>query len=394
MPAPAARDSSVDSRAMLEETEILCALGRAPRLSAAGLRNAVAACGSIAGLGRASWHELIAAGLAESTVRALREPDAARLAEDLRIVQRHALTLLPCTSDRYPPLLAGTSAPPPLLYVRGEASTLSEPQIAMVGSRNPTAAGRRTAREFAYWFAEAGLGVTSGLALGVDAASHEGALAARGLSIAVCGTGLDQTYPSANAALAESIVASGALVSEFPPGTPAARQNFPQRNRIISGLAAGVLVVEAARESGSLITARCAADQGREVLAIPGSIHSPTSHGCHMLIRQGAKLVETAAEVLHELKFFFASQSLASKPGGAARPASTDSRLDNDYEILLDAVGFSPTGIDEIVESTGLSSESVASMLLILELEGRVEASPGGRYSRVRPPQKHDQPSD
>ncbi len=383
---------------MLEETEVLCALGRAPRLSAADLHSAVAACGSIAALGRASWHELMAAGLAESTARALHAPDAARLAEDLRVVQRHGLTLLPCTSVRYPPLLAGTSAPPPLLYVRGEASALCEPQIAMVGSRNPTAAGRRTAREFAYWFAEAGLAVTSGLALGVDAASHEGALAARGLSIAVCGTGLDQTYPAANAALAESIVASGALVSEFPPGTPPVRQNFPQRNRIISGLAAGVLVVEAARESGSLITARCAADQGREVLAIPGSIHSPTSHGCHMLIRQGARLVETAAEVLHELKFFYSSPSLASPSIDAAQPVSTDSRLDNDYEILLDAVGFSPTGIDEIVESAGLSSESVASMLLILELEGRVEASPGGRYSRVRPPletdRKHVQPSD
>jgi DNA processing protein len=370
----------------MNELQVLCALARVPRLEATALRAAVAALGSIEALGRARLRELTLAGVPEDAARAFAAVDAAVIDSDAELAARRGIALLPCTSPLYPPLLAQLTDAPPLLHVRGRAHALAEPQIAIVGSRHPTAAGRRTAREFAFWFAERGLGVTSGLALGIDAASHEGALAARGLTIAVCGTGLDVAYPQANAELAERIAATGALVSEFPPGTRAEPRNFPRRNRIISGLAAGVLVVEAARDSGSLITARSAAEQGRDVFAIPGSIHSPVSKGCHMLIRQGARLVEDAGEVLAELKIVLRSQLLAGESSSGDAGAAPPRPLDNDYEILLDALGFTPTGIDEIVESTGLSSESVASMLLILELEGRVEVSPGGRYSRVQEP--------
>jgi DNA processing protein len=256
---------------------------------------------------------------------------------------------------------------------------LAAAQLAMVGSRSPTAPGRATAREFAAWFAGAGLTVTSGLAVGIDAASHEGALAGGGSTIAVFATGLDRIYPAEHAALAQRIRAAGALVSEFPPGTPPLRGHFPRRNRIIAGLSLGTLVVEAARYSGSLITARLAIEYGREVFAIPGSIHSPLARGCHQLIKSGAKLVEEASDVLTELQFPVRKEELtahASEP----RPAP---ELDKEYEMLLDALGFEPATIDVLVARTRLPGESVASMLLILELEGRVAALPGGRYGRT-----------
>jgi DNA processing protein len=260
---------------------------------------------------------------------------------------------------------------------------MRQPQLAIVGSRNPSAAGRSTAREFAAFFARVGLTVTSGLALGIDAAAHEGALLGGGSTVAVCGAGLDVIYPRQNAVLAAQIRARGALVSEFPPRTPALRQHFPRRNRIISGLSLGTLVVEAARGSGSLITARLAAEQGREVFAIPGSIHNPLSRGCHHLIREGAKLVEEGADVLSELKIMLETE-VASPPHEAS--ASTDTvtpALDKQYKMLLDALGFEPASIDSLIERTGLAGESIASMLLILELEGRVAPEYGGRYCRL-----------
>jgi len=312
----------------------------------------------------------------------LRNPDRARLEADLQACERHALQLLACTASEYPSLLATLPGAPAVLWVRGDIGALSMPQLAMVGSRNPTAAGARTAREFAHCFAASGLVITSGLALGIDAASHQGALDGGGLTVAVCGTGLDRVYPDANRKLAERIASSGALLSEFPPGTPVRRGNFPQRNRLISGLAAGTLVVEAARGSGSLITARFAAAQGREVFAIPGSIHSPLSRGCHQLLRDGAKLVEEAADVWSELRLSLTNQLLDLHSINAEHPRIGTAKLDMDYEILLDALGFGPTGIDDLVSRTGLPSDSVASMLLILELQGRVESHPGGRFGR------------
>jgi DNA processing protein len=263
--------------------------------------------------------------------------------------------------------------------VLGSVAALATAQLAMVGSRNPTPAGRTTARDFAAWFARAGLTITSGLAVGIDAASHEGALGAGGQTVAVCATGLDRVYPAEHAALAERIRAHGALLSEFPPRSAPLPGHFPRRNRIISGLSLGTLVVEAARHSGSLITARLAVEAGREVFAIPGSIHSPLARGCHQLIKSGAKLVEEAADVMSELKISVPKEQLTLR----LREPETAPALDKEYEMLLDALGFEPATIDILVARTRLPGESVASMLLILELEGRVAALPGGRYGRT-----------
>ncbi len=323
-------------------------------------------------------------GLSAAASAALEAPDRPRIAHDRAWAERAQIRLIDALSEEYPPLLAQISAAPAVLYVRGEAAVLRTPQLAMVGSRNPTEDGRRTARQLAADLAAAGLTITSGLALGIDAASHEGALAGHGKTIAVLGSGLDRIYPRPNVPLAERIAARGALVSEFPPGTAPLRVNFPRRNRIISGLAIGTLVVEAGRDSGSLLTAQYAGDQGREVFAIPGSIHNPLARGCHALIREGAKLVEGGADVLEELRFPIPEQIVMQGSAAAGGDASDTVLLDKKYEILLDAVGFGSVSIDVLVERTGLSSQSIASMLLILELEGAVQPQPGGRYTRIQ----------
>ena len=267
--------------------------------------------------------------------------------------------------------------------MRGKVAALSEPQLAMVGSRNPTAGGRATAREFAARFARVGLSITSGLALGIDAACHEGALDAEGVTIAVLGHGLDSVYPREHQHLASRIAGSGALVSEFAPGTPPLHHHFPRRNRIIAGLSHGTLVVEAAQDSGSLITARLAGAAGREVFAVPGSIHNPLARGCHELIRQGAKLVEGIEDVLAELKISLCHQLLAQPQVAPPQTPAAPPALDKAYKILLDALAFEPASVDSLIERTGMNSESIASMLLILELDGHVAPHPGGRYSRM-----------
>ena len=239
------------------------------------------------------------------------------------------------------------------------------------------------ARELAGQFARLGIAVTSGLALGIDTACHEGALAAQGQTIAVCAHGLDRLYPPQNRELARRILTSGALVSELPPGTPTRRENFPRRNRILSGLALGTLVVEAAPGSGSLLTAHFAAEQGREVFAVPGSIRNPLARGCHQLLREGATLVESAEDVLRAVKNSLINQDLASIQGGAAVRPQAAPALDKEYEMLLDALGFEPVSINTLVERTALPSGSIASMLLILELGGRVAPHPGGRFCRL-----------
>ena len=272
--------------------------------------------------------------------------------------------------------------PPPLLFVQGDPDLLARPQLAIVGSRNPSPVGHRTAQEFARHLAGGGLIVTSGLALGIDGAAHRGALAA-GTTIAVMGTGPDRIYPARHQALARRIAASGALVTEFPPGVGAQAENFPRRNRIISGLCVGTLVVEATRRSGSLITARLASEQGREVFAIPGSIHNPLARGCHALIRQGAKLVETAQDIVEELAPLLGSLTAFSlQPDPVAAPGEAVA-LDADYAHLLAVMGHDPLSPDELIRASGLSAETVASMLLLLELEGLVAACPGGRYCRT-----------
>jgi DNA processing protein len=309
----------------------------------------------------------------------LASPDESALDVDLAWLASSGARILLASDAEYPPLLRQMPRAPAALYVEGSVAALSSPQIAMVGSRSPTAAGRATAREFAAFFARQGLTVTSGLALGIDAASHEGALAGGGETVAVYATGLDRVYPAEHAQLAQRVRARGALVSEFPPGTPPLRGHFPQRNRIIAGLTLGTLVVEATRYSGSLITAQRAVDGGREVFAIPGSIHSPLSRGCHQLIKCGAKLVEEAADVLSELQFSLSKEAVTTPQDEREKPPE----LDKEYEMLLDALDFEPATIDVLVARTHLPGESVASMLLILELEGRVATLPGGRYGRI-----------
>lgn len=283
---------------------------------------------------------------------------------------RHIISL---TDDRYPPLLRELPDAPRLLYVEGDPELLSSPQIAIVGSRNPTPVGRELAFRFGAGLSRAGFTVTSGLAIGIDGAAHHGALTASGLTVAVMATGLDRVYPRRHRDLAGDITCRGALVSELPLGTPPAKHAFPQRNRIISGLSVGTLVVEAAERSGSLITARLAGEQGREVFAIPGSVLSPLSRGCHALIKDGACLVETEADILGEIAHF----GLAVPDSSG--PASTGGKQD----VLKAAMGYDPVTIDALVNRSGLTADTVSSMLLNMELEGAVKAMAGGHYIRV-----------
>ena len=281
--------------------------------------------------------------------------------------------------DDFPELLQQISNPPLLLYVDGNPDLLHLPALAIVGSRNPTKAGERSAFEFAQHLASMGFAIISGLAQGIDTAAHRGALAAGGSTIAFLGHGIDRIYPASNQKLAEEIAASGALVSEFPLGTHPRKELFPQRNRLISGASLGTVVIEAARRSGSLITARLAAEQGREVFALPGSIHNPLARGCHQLIRQGAKLVETADDIVSELAPLV-SHILQNTMESTSKQSSPET-LDNEYVQLRKYIGHDPISVDELAENSGLTIDQVSSMLLILELHGEVEALSGGRYS-------------
>lgn len=271
----------------------------------------------------------------------------------------------------YPRLLLQTADPPTLLYVKGRVELLEQPAVAIVGSRNPTPQGSANAQAFARALSAAGLSVVSGLALGIDTAAHHGGLQGAGSTIAVIGTGADRVYPARNRDLARQIAVEGVLLSEFALGTPPLAGNFPRRNRVISGLVRAVLVVEAAERSGSLITARFAAEQGRDVFAIPGSIHSPLSKGCHRLIKDGAKLVEAAEDVLAEL-------GLARDPG-----ATSDGDAADRHGVLA-AMGYDPCEMDALVQRTGLTPGTLSAMLLELELAGRIASLPGGRVQRLK----------
>jgi DNA processing protein len=288
-----------------------------------------------------------------------------------------------CLDARWPAALDQLPDPPVALWVLGDPAALAERQVAMVGSRSPTAAGRRLAAQLAAGLVGAGFLVTSGLALGIDAAAHEAALDAGGRTLAVLGTGLDSCYPARNAALAARIARAGALVSEFPPGTPPRAAHFPQRNRLIAALSRGTVVVEAALRSGSLITARRALELGREVFAVPGSPLNPPAAGCLELLRDGAVLTRNTADILSERSIncqeFLDYQPLENNPAPPGAPA----RLDKAYEMLLDALGFEPASIEDLVQRTGLAAGVVASMMLILELQGRVETRPGALFNRV-----------
>ncbi|HYC13737.1 MAG TPA: DNA-processing protein DprA [Stellaceae bacterium] len=286
--------------------------------------------------------------------------------------QHFAITL---ADARYPRGLLEIPDPPVLLYVAGRPELLQGAALAVVGSRNASAQGESNAESFARAFSEAGLTIVSGLAVGIDAAAHRGGLAGPGSTLAVLGTGIDVAYPRRNADLSRRITEEGLLLSEFPLGTAPAAYNFPRRNRLISGLSRGCLVVEAALASGSLITARAAADQGREVFAIPGSIHSPLYKGCHALIKAGAKLVESADDVLAELSGF--------QPSGHASTLAPARQASDAEAGLLARMGHDPVDIDSLCSAAGMSPEQVAAELLRLELDGRVTALPGGLYQRL-----------
>ncbi|MEZ5537239.1 MAG: DNA-processing protein DprA [Thiolinea sp.] len=390
-------DHEIELRARLQ-------LWRAPGFGGASIQRLLSHFGSVHTALDSSDQELGKAGLNATKINLLRstKPEDAHIDLDWLEGGKSRHILLPDYPD-YPNLLSNTRSAPPLLFAVGNTSLLNDPQIAIVGSRNPSSGGRDNAYAFASHLAQNGLCITSGLALGIDAASHEGALENGGSTIAVVATGLDIIYPSANRKLAERIAAEGLIVSEFPIGVRPQAKNFPRRNRIISGMSVGTLVVEAALRSGSLVTARHAMEQGREVFAIPGSIHNPMARGCHQLIRQGAKLVETATDILEEVSaqlqdFLLADTtpdiSIATPPPikqpkqsssqpPATRQPEAEYSPDSDERLILDVLGHDPVPVDQIVLKTGLTIEEVSSMLLMMELQGYITACGGGHYMRL-----------
>jgi DNA processing protein len=312
--------------------------------------------------------------------QALAAADGEQARRDLEWLMESGNALLPVTHPDYPELLRELSDPPLALFLRGNPELLNLPQLAVVGSRNASRAGLDNARRFAHFLAASGLAITSGLALGIDAAAHEGALEGGG-TVAVTGTGLDRVYPARHRELAHRIAERGLLVTEYPPDTPPLPANFPRRNRIIAGLALGTLVVEAALNSGSLITARLAAETGREVFAIPGSIHNPQARGCHALIRQGAKLVETGEHIVEEL---VSQLGLLASPLEINHPETEEiPELEPEYAELLTLMGYEPVSTDQLVERTRFSAAEISSMLLLLEMQGHVSSESGGLFTRL-----------
>jgi len=316
----------------------------------------------------AQLKEFVSAPVAK---KILQGPDESFLQPALDWLQTDNNHLITLADRHYPQALLEIPDPPPVLYAKGNLHWLNTPAIAVVGSRNASPQGEKNAEDFSQALARQGYTIISGLALGIDGAAHRGALRANGATIAVVGTGLDIVYPARHRELAHQIAEQGLILSEFPLGTPSKAQNFPRRNRIISGLARGCLVVEANVQSGSLITARLAAEQGREVFAIPGSIHSPVSKGCHQLIKQGAKLVDSIQDIVDEL-------------GSISREnVAQEFVAPLEANPLLDSMGFDPVSAEQLIERSGLTSDSLSAMLLVLELEGKVAPLPGGRYQRI-----------
>ena len=337
--------------------------------------------GDIESIARQSESQLRVAGLPEEKARKVSAPNEAALSDTLRWLESDAHSIIAYGLDDYPELLAQINGAPLLLYVNGNLEALHMPSLAVVGSRNPTRGGIQNAVEFSRHLAAGGYTIVSGLAQGIDTAAHRGALAANGKTVALLGHGIDRVYPAQNHALAHEIAENGALVTEYPLGAPPDKWHFPERNRLISGLSLGTLVIEAARRSGSLISARFAAEQGREVFALPGSIHNPLARGCHELIRQGAKLTESAADINAELAPLAGHlQQAAIAPKNCAKPL-TDT--DEDYAKLREILSFDPCSIDELANRSELTIGELSSMLLILELHGEVEALSGGRYSLI-----------
>ncbi|MBS0299737.1 MAG: DNA-protecting protein DprA [Proteobacteria bacterium] len=311
--------------------------------------------------------------------RIMQGPDRNKITGAFKWLEDPVNAVITLADSDYPAQLLNTDDPPPLLYFKGRRELLRQPALAVVGSRNATPQGLTNAEAFSEAASNAGLCIISGLALGIDTAAHQGGLRGSAASIAVVGTGLDIVYPAKNHPLAHRLAKEGALISEFPLGTPAIGRNFPRRNRIISGMSHGCLVVEAALQSGSLITARQALEQGREVMAIPGSIHSPLSKGCHALIKQGAKLVENTQDILDELNHLSLTRH---KEVTAKKEFAVEEATEN--AILLKHLGYDAVDIDTLCVRSGLTAEVVSAMLLTLELDGRISSLPGGCYQRIQ----------
>jgi len=334
---------------------------------------------NIFGASFSALQKVVPERIAHAIIAPLPGQAAERIARTQEWVSQTGNRVLTLADADYPAALLDIADPPVMLYAKGRVELLSRPSIAIVGSRNATVQGMSNAEQFANTLSASGLSVISGMALGIDTAAHIGGLhasvsnRAAGSTIAVIGTGADIVYPARNRTLAHQIAEGGCIISEYALGTPAIAANFPRRNRIISGLARGVLVVEAALQSGSLITARMAAEQGRDVFAIPGSIHSPLSKGCHQLLKQGAKLVETAQDILEELKY----------PTGSAAEASAAAPQRTEYDALLQAIGFDPVSLDALCERCAYDVTTLQGQLLSLELDGAIEMLPGGLYRRV-----------
>ena len=358
---------------------------KAPQLGPVGIRHLIDHLHSPDKIITASANVLRELKTPNAAIRWFKKARASDIEYELDWCNQKDHHVLNMFDENYPCLLKEIHDAPPLLFVKGDIEVLTQPQIAIVGSRNPSSDGERIAFQFAQFLSQSGLVINSGLAQGIDAESHKGALI-NGQTIAVCATGLDRVYPAKHHQLAQHIAKQGALVSEFLPGTKLHKAFFPRRNRLISGLSIGTLVVEASIRSGSLITAQCALEQGREVFAIPGSIHNPMAKGCHKLIQQGAKLVETADDILEELQSHLQHlkhglhSDLNTNTSLSQTIAITD--LDADYQSLLEVITYSPISIDELIANSNFKAEQISSMLLILELDGFVSNVGSGRYTR------------
>lgn len=365
----------------------LLALHRTPKIGPRRFLKLLQHFDPICEVFKAPRETLMQLGIPNEAICHLKKPNWHGVEKDLAWAEQEGHRIISYQSAQYPTRLKHIFDPPMLLFLKGSIDLLPLPQLAMVGSRNPTPSGIGIAQHFTQLLCDQGITITSGLALGIDTASHIAALKASGRTLAVLGTGLDVIYPKRHTKLAERLAQTGLLVSEYPLGTPARAENFPRRNRIISGLSLGVLVVEATLKSGSLITARLAAEQGREVFAVPGSIHNPLSRGCHFLIRQGAKLVESVRDILEELPPY--AQSHAQKIGKNTQSCKcSDSKNlppipDQNAKSLLEHIGFETTSPDMLVARTGQSITEITAALCTLELAGVINSVPGG-YVRLR----------
>ncbi len=366
----------------MNELESWLNLLRTPGLTVTTSHTLLNECGDPGAILNTNPSKLKQFGLKTKAISAMQSADSEVVRADIEwLASNDNHHIISYHDPRYPPQLKTAIDAPLVLYVRGDPDYLQQPQLAIVGSRTPTAAGKRTAHDFAKHLSNAGITITSGLARGIDGASHQGALQGIAGTVAVLAHGLDIVYPAAHKTLAEEVTQHGAVISEAMIGTAPHRGLFPRRNRIISGISLGTLVVEAALRSGSLITSKHALEQGREVFAIPGSIHNPLARGCHQLIRQGAKLVETAEDILEELLPHLTSPTIS--PLSNTNETKNEPALDPDHQKLLKCLQFEPVAIDELVNRSGFSAAEIASMLLIMELEGSI-VSESGLYSRIK----------